>query len=57
MRGRWHERGSKNPGGGAGKDSASRSRVRKLNIAGLAMPAVFVGCIGGWAATARSPAR
>jgi len=25
--------------------------IRRLNVAGLAMVAVFVGCIGGWAAT------
>jgi hypothetical protein len=29
----------------------SIARIRKLNIAGLAMVVVFVGCIGGWAAT------
>jgi HlyD family secretion protein len=29
----------------------SAARIHKLNIAGLAMVAVFVGCIGGWAAT------
>jgi HlyD family secretion protein len=38
--------------GDAGKrHRESIARIRKLNVAGLAMAAVFVGCIGGWAAT------
>jgi membrane fusion protein, type I secretion system len=41
---------------GAKPDASARDRdstamIRKLNVVGLAMVVVFVGCIGGWAAT------
>ena len=33
------------------RERGPRAMIRKLNIAGLTMVVVFVGCIGGWAAT------
>lgn len=32
-------------------DKAGRGAIRKLNVVGAAMVVVFVGCVGGWAAT------
>jgi HlyD family secretion protein len=37
--------------GASARDRESTAMIRKLNVIGLAMVAVFVGCIGGWAAT------
>jgi HlyD family secretion protein len=37
--------------GASARDRDATAMIRKLNVVGLAMVVVFVGCIGGWAAT------
>jgi membrane fusion protein, type I secretion system len=36
--------------GASARDRDATAMIRKLNVVGLAMVVVFVGCIGGWAA-------